>query len=438
MAIRVNGKPKASVEQAKEILQSYSDKAGMFIDLDRVIDYEIYVHKQKEILVPQFQEIIQDKEITHTKPTAILMKALELFDVDTSLLLDKQRDIKLTKEVRERVLEDPNMDPDFIHFIKIYHDLSDLESLASQTKFYKEEAPMSARLTHDGHRMVQVKPQWDIASTGRIQSNSPNLQGIRKSLKEIITYPAGYQLVQADSGQIEPRIMYSKYLKDPLLKRLIEVYDDAYWGQLHFIMMTPDEEREARAQLHLVAKKEWDPSLRDTLKKLGLAGSYGSTNLERFDRNLASGYMAKIVNHPARAEWEREVRRQVFEEGVDTFYSAFGNPITPQVKEGKYNDPQAWRNHLVRCGINNPLQRTAADLMAESVYHADMILRNETKKFASIAAYIHDAGYFYVHEDDIHIADKLGQCMAYDVDDWIPIRAETEVGPIRKSDVPTY
>lgn len=437
MPIYIEDKPRATVDQALSILKKHSNDVGVYIDLDRVLDYQIFATTNVHNMTPILREWLKDKEVLPTQTQVTQSLVLERFDVDPGELMSKERRVSLGKEVRERIIEENRLDPEFVEFIKFYHELRESTTILSQCKAYLG-ASVSSLVSNEGHRMVIVHPDWAIAATGRLQSNSPNFQGMTRFMKDIITAPEGYVLVQADSGQIEPRIMYSTFLKDALLKRLIEVYDDAYWGQLHYITMTNEEREFARNNLHLVERKEWDPKLRDDLKKLGLAGSYGSTNLDRFNRDLAAGYMDHIVNHPLRKEWEMQVKHMVYKEGAESFYSVFGTKITPKPKEGKYQDVNAWKNHLVRCGINNPLQATAADLMAESVYQADTFIKEVCRKPASIAAYIHDAGYFYLHETEVKYAKMLGECLAYNVRDWIPIRSEMEVGKIKMSHVPVY
>lgn len=438
MAIRITDKPRATIEQAKFILEKHSSAMGIYIDLERVIDYDLYSRKKIISMTPILREWLRLPEVEPTQVVAIKNRVIALFDVDPNMLTNNKGTFALDKEVRARVMEQSHeFDPIFVEFIKFYDELAEMTTIQRQVKTYLE-APAASLRTNDNHRACIVRPKWAKASTGRLQSSEPNFQGMTRYMKDIIAAPEGYELVQADSGQIEPRIMYSEFIKDELLKKLIEVYDDAYFGQLHYITLTDEEELYFRENLDKVEKKEWDKSQRDVLKKLGLAGNYGGGNLERFDRTLAPLYVHKIVNHPLRKEWEKDVRDMVYNQGADRFYSSFGTEVKPEAKEGMYGDLSSWKNHLVRCGINNPLQTTAADLMAESVYEADRILTNETTKYGGIAAYIHDAGYFYLHQDDIHLADKLIDCLAYDVRDWIPIRSEGEIGKIKLSHVPVY
>lgn len=437
MAIYIPDRPRATYQQAISILTRHTAEVGIYIDIERVLDYQIYASRNIETMTPLLREYLKDSEVTATQTGATLSLVLDRFDVDPGELLNLQRRVSLGKDVRQRIIEENRLDPEFIEFIKFYDELRESTTILSQSKAYMG-APASSKISNEGKRMVIVKPTWEPTTTRRLSSSNPNFQGMTRFMKDIITAPEGFILVQADSGQIEPRIMYSEFIKDDLIKRLIEVYDDAYWGQLHYVLMTPQEEVDARADLSLVKKKDWDPKLRDDLKKLGLAGSYGSTNLDRFNRDLAAGYMDKIINHPLRKEWEMEAKRLVYKEGATKFYSVFGTEIEPEVKEGKYADVNAWKSHLVRCAINNPLQGTAADLMSESVYEVDNFMKYVCKKPASIAAYIHDAGYFYLHEDESHHAQTLGGCLAYNVRDWIPIRSDVEIGKIKLSHVPVY
>ena len=165
---------------------------------------------------------------------------------------------------------------------------------------------------------------------------------------------------------------------------------------------------------------------RQRLKVLGLAGNYGSSNLSAIDPELGPLYDKYIVNHPARRAWESEVAMQV-RNGVEEFTGYFGTVVRPdnaQRADMKRGTP-AWRSHLIRCGINNPIQTTASELMHISIAE----VRNTLRYGEHVAGYIHDAGLFYVPEDSVEErAPVFKECLAYDVEGWIPIGSDLHIG----------
>lgn len=277
--------------------------------------------------------------------------------------------------------------------------------------------------------MVIAHPRWSMLATKRFSASEPSAQNMNHDIYDIYTAPAGWQLVKSDTGQVEPRITYSAYIHDDLIVNLITLYDDAYFGLLHYILMSAGEEAMARANFSVVEKHEITDemkAMRKRLKVLGLAGNYGSKNLGAVDAELGPLYEAKIVNHPIRRQLEAQVAANV-RAGQTIFKGYFGTEIDPSEakRDASGMSTKSWRDHIVRCGINNPIQATAAELMHMSIKEASSILGPDNH----IAAWVHDAGMFYVKDDQVEeMAPKLQECLAYRVDGWIPINSDLSIG----------
>ena len=64
--------------------------------------------------------------------------------------------------------------------------------------------------------------------------------------------------------------------------------------------------------------------------------------------------------------------------------------------------------------------------MRYSLLQASRLIMSSKK--SSIVAYVHDAGYFCVHEDEYEkIGHELEDIVAYQVDDWLPVHADAEI-----------
>ncbi len=63
---------------------------------------------------------------------------------------------------------------------------------------------------------------------------------------DIITEPKGYTLIRCDSGQIEPRINFSYFVRDELIMNLITHYNDAYFGLMHYATAREEDIRRWR------------------------------------------------------------------------------------------------------------------------------------------------------------------------------------------------
>ena len=350
----------------------------------------------------------------------------ERFNVPTYKLTDKGNKLSVGKEILTNLLRDEDLSQDALEFIKMTKDLKAWSYMVSYFEQFLS-LPISKVETFENHRMLVAHPEWSILNTSRIAASEPSVQNINRDVSDIYSCPKGYGMVFSDSGQIEPRITYSEYIRDPLIFELIKAYDDAYFGLLHFIKLDPNEEAVLRADLSKLKTHEITDDLkaqRKTLKVLGLAGNYGSANLASVDPLLGPLYTRKVVEHPARKALEVNVRNNV-RAGQEVFYGAFGTPVTPGETEKYAKGSSGWFEHLVRCGINNPIQTTASELMMFSIYNAKQVLTRD----CHIGYYKHDEGLFYVPEDMVEeLAPKLQGCMSYQVEGWLPIGSDLHIG----------
>ena len=438
MAIEINNfSLPISPEEARTILQRQTDEFGVFFDLDRILEYEANYSYEMYKLYKPFRQMAGDPRLEVTKTDEIRNVVMSRFKVPEYKLMNKYGKQSIDAGVREQLLADESLSDDTREFIRIFHKLSNLRYYRSYLQQYKS-LPLSNCLDCHGHRMVIGHPRWELLATSRIAAKDPSIQNIARDLPDLITEPKGWKLVRADSGQIEPRINFSHFLRDELIVNLIKAYNDAYFGMLHYVLLSDEEDAMLRAdfestfQIHEVtdAMKE----KRQTIKTLTNAGSYGSSNLGNIDRDLAAAFDKRIVKHPARLAFESKVRKDVAN-GVETFYGAFGTPVTPGETDKYKRNEKGWTEHLVRCGINNPVQTTASELMIFSVYNADKLLRKS--KNSHICYYKHDEGCFYIHEDEMDLLEKVKGLTAYNVKGWIPIDSDAIVGVKENKNVPS-
>lgn len=461
--IQIQDKPLTTVQQAKSILDRHTAKYGIPIDLDRCLDYVSYCKETIRVKQKQWRDMAGVPYLEYTKKKDVRNVLKNKYGVAEEILSYKGKP-GIGKEVVAKVLASDYVSADAKAFITLYQEIYKLGYLMSYLGQYMSGV-LVIEPAYDGHRMLLAKPNWTILATRRIAANTPSLQNLTKSIGDILTYPRGTILVRADSDQVEPRITYSEFIKDPLLKALIIAYDDAYFGMLHFITMSTEEEliirfREGyfyegystvwngrkvteesgcpvqiKSAEELPIKEEVTDEMVESRKKIKLyllAGNYGGNLRAKFPGDkLAELFMDKIQNHPLRLKLQAKIDRDV-DRGQEVFYTAFGNPIKPdEADNNKYDknkDPEGWLGHMKRCGFNNPIQGTASDLMCESVYYADSIITKRAKGISFISYYKHDEGCFVVDEKDKDIIDDLKEVTAYQVRDWIPISAGAEIG----------
>lgn len=439
MAIKIDEfKLPITPQEALGIVQRHTDTFGVFFDYDRILEYEADCAIAMTNLLPVVRFLGGSSTIEPTKDAEVINILKKRFNVSERLLLNKDGKVSIDAFVRNNLLETSAVSEDVKQFVEVLDNLKAQSQRRSYLDQYKN-LPLSKELDYRGHRMVIAHPTWALLSTSRMSASKPSVQNIARDLPDLMTQPRGWITVRADSGQIEPRINFSYFTRDDLIVKLIMSYNDAYFGMLHFVLLTAEEEAAIRREFNKFFVKldtEKVADKRQTLKTLSLAGSYGSHRLDNLDPVLAKNFTRKIVEHPERLKNEEAVREAV-RNGVETFYGAFGTPVTPEETTKYRKGEKGWFEHVVRCGINNPIQTTASELMIYSVYNADKILSEHPN--SHIGYYKHDEGCFYVHEDDHDIIDELGECTAYRVKGWIPIDSEVIIGQkLNKSNKSLY
>lgn len=427
-------------DEARNIIQSNTDNFGVFIDMDRCFELSALLQLDMSDCTVKARRVANNPMLYLGRKDECIA-ALEHLGVPHSTFIDmKTGKTSLTATIRKSIIDGVTYSGEAKELCRLINIYNSAKRNRGNVENFALRSPLSLALSKDKHRMVIARPTWSVLNTGRIAASDPGIQGIPRSMSDIICEPEGYTLIRADSGQIEPRINFSTFLHDELIANLITKYDDAYYGLLHYCILKPDREKELRDNFEANFKPlnltDEVKEMRQTLKTLSLAGAYGSSNLEKVNQNLASVFDARIVHHPARLTLEQSVRDRV-RNGETTFYGYFGTPVTPDETEKYSKGGSGWFEHVVRCGINNPVQTTASELMMFSVDRARDILARA--KDSHICFYKHDEACFYVSDEDMAngIGDELKEVTAYNVDGWIPIHSEVIVGK-KKGDYPSY
>lgn len=427
-------------KEARDYLQRNTDNFGVFFDIDRC--YEL-----SGILQLSMLDCIRKSRRLTNKPNLDINDKNSLIETFVSMGVSKstfvatnKKDLTLDAKVRKDIIESSATSDDAKELAKYLNTYTSDKRNKGNIENFANKGLLSEALSKRNHRMAIGRPTWSILNTSRLAASDPGVQGIPRSMGDIICEPKGYTLIRCDSGQIEPRINASAYLKDTLLMKLFMFYNDAYFGTLHFCKMS-DKELEAcredfEANFKPIEITDDIKSMRQEIKRLTNGASYGSQNLGNINPQLAESYNRRIVNHPSRLALEAAVRDAV-KRGEETFYGYFGTPVTPDETERYKKGDSGWYEHVIRCGINNPIQTTASELMMFSINEARNIIREA--KDTHICFYKHDEACFYVSDEDMAngVGDRLSDITAYNVKGWVPIEADAIVG-VKHGDYPSY
>ena len=430
--------PIPSVQRAKSILLAQNKRFGIMLDYDRMLEYEAHYtllssktfKSVKSYLFPMSRAGIELND-------NVILDFLERNNFAGNLLLTDSGRRSLSEDSVEAAISTGAISEEVKVLLRSYVKAKHYRKLVSAfPTIYSKAYGVSKAETFDNHRMLILRPDWKEQNTGRLATANPGTLNISKEVGDIFTVPKGWVYVGVDSGQIEPRIIQSFVLRDPQLKKCTMMYNDAYFGYIHYCTVLTDEERRS-GTLDLTPIEITDEmkAKRAKFKTYGNATMYGSTENREGDPDK-DAFIRYIGGHPNRLKLVADIDRKLMN-GVRVFPTAFGTEIdiTNGPSDNVYKDKtsRAYHEHLIRCAINNPIQGTAGDLMRYSIEKAqNLLLRKAPNSY--IMQYVHDAGKFAIHEKDYdNVIDDIREIVAYQVDDWIPVYAEAEEGVHRTS-----
>ncbi len=413
------------VNECIQILDYNTEEFGIPLDYDRMCEYYGYYTLQAERLKNKNSRYVDFSQ------EGSFRLFLEKNKIYTGLLTTPRGGVSLSEESLNGAINSKLYNEDLCQIMRDYAAYKSYLHNVSPFKEILANHDISPIPTYDNHRMIICKPIWTPQNTGRIGMSNPGLMNIAKDLHDIETVPKGWVYLTVDSGQIDPRITQSYYLHDEQLKKCTMMYNDAYYGYIHYCTLLTPEQRASKTT-DLIPAEITDEMVarRKKFKTYGNAVMYGSTSNPDGDP-LKAAFIKYIGGHPQRVEWQRRVTKQI-EQGERIFKTAFGFPIDitggPSDSNYENKNSDSYIAHLVRCAINNPVQGTAADLMRLSIKTAQDILLRQCKH-SYILRYTHDSGTFAIDEDEFDkVAEQLKGITSYQVEDWIPIYGDPQIG----------
>ena len=413
--------------QTCRTITRHNDRMGICLDYDKIQEYYSYftiVGRDTRKRLQKYLGFGISDKMTDDQFYGYLRK----FGVNEGLLKTPKGAVSVSTESLQSAINTGLYSPELVTLMETMCKLNKAEYMESALFSYTRYEPVNVP-TFDGHRMIVVHPTWAVQNTGRFAMQNPAIQNIAKELSDVNTVPEGWVLYEVDSSQIEPRIIYSAFIPDKQIQTLINLYNDAYYGLLHYVTMPI--EHIASGTLNFEKHEITDDMAqkRQLLKRLGNGVMYGKQSNPGNDPLIAN-YISRIGGHPMRVKWQKKMEDAV-DRGQTIFPTVFGTEIDITAGDGKdkyLGNPDALRNHFVRCAINNPIQGTAGDLAKYSVMMADHFLTRNCPN-SVILKYTHDSGTFAIHESEYDVAMPfLKDVTAYQVEGWLPIYSEGEEG----------
>ena len=263
-----------------------------------------------------------------------------------------------------------------------------------------------------------------VAATGRLSSNSPNLQNIPirteagKRIREAFIPEAGCKIVSIDYSQIELRLAADM--------ANITSFKEAF---------QKGEDIHAMTAAHVFGETalKQDPGLRRQAKAInfgiiyGISG-YGLAQQLGIETGDANAYIKDYLDRlPEFKDWLEAVKKQARESGAVS--TLFGRRIPIQ---GINDKNWSRRSFAERQAINAPLQGTAADIIKRAMIRMEAALEKAGLR-ARMLLQVHDELLFEVPEAEVEaciaVAKEVMETATLPVLQLsVPLLAEAGVG----------
>ena len=251
-------------------------------------------------------------------------------------------------------------------------------------------------IDHDGR--IRTRFNQMAATTGRLSSDSPNLQNIPvrsesgKTIRRAFIAGEGSQFLIADYSQIELRVL-AHMSGDPFLI-------EAFLGDLDIHTATA-------ARVWGMKPDEVTPGQRRTAKMINFGLLYGMEAFGLADRLGISRDEAgeHIEAYFSQFQDVKEFMSSVVTEARNQGYTTtlFGRRrYLPELKSDNYRIRQMGE----RMALNAPVQGTAADIIKKAMSDLDAEIRSE-KMATTLLLQIHDELILEVPEEEAVVAEKI-------------------------------
>lgn len=405
-----------SVEEVLNAIREDTDKFGVFIDIENAMYDYFYAQKMFFDTQTKMQLLGCPAADISTVKSFIVEHGLEPFFDSTST------GVSTSEESIKTFLDNApgKVDQKYIEIFKLYQIARTNDSLISRLNgtFSYINCPVTPGVSMSKHKMGVMSPMYSAQNTGRFASSNPALQNIPKNLqKPILTVPYGYCLCSCDSGQIDPRLFANLILKDDKLSYLINLYNDAYFGYLHYCMLTDAERLSDKCDFQKREITDELKAMRQSIKGICNGSMYGKTS---YDENnmIEKLYVEHIGGHKNKKLLEEKIKAQL-NTGNNIFKTAFGTEIdvskTDMNSIKKHGEGYVMEGRIKK-GLNAPIQGTSADL----IRYAYMKLRDFLKEVSPksyIITSVHDSLKVCVWKPDYSkVKEAVDECVAYEIE----------------------
>ena len=282
---------------------------------------------------------------------------------------------------------------------------------------------------HESTGRVHTDYNQTVAATGRLSSESPNLQNIpsapskaarsaqRSSAKpwEELAQDADVSFVSADYSQIELRV-------------LAHLSEDE--GLITAFRNGEDIHAATASGAYGVSIDDVQPEMRRVAKMMNFGviyglSAHGLSQRSGMERRDAQAFIDAYFGRFERvAQWIEETKTTTHERGyAETLMGR--RRYLPEINSRNFQR----RNAAERMAVNMPVQGTAADVMKRAMIEVDAALRKQELR-SRMLLQVHDELIFEVPDEEVdQLASLLNEIMPASLNLVVPLQIEVKSAP---------
>ncbi|MGI8982835.1 MAG: DNA polymerase I [Pirellulaceae bacterium] len=348
------------------------------------------------------------------------------FNIDSRIQLAKLLFDTLKLPITKRTKTGPAMDAE------VLEDMAKLHPLPAKILEYRQNTKLKStyidslqELIHPQTGRVHTSFKQDVAATGRLSSQDPNLQNIpirteqgRAIRSAFLPGPPGWRLMTADYSQIELRVL-AHFSGDATLKKAFE--DDR------------DIHTQVASEVYGVPLAEVTKAMRRSAKAINFGVIYGQSpfglakTIDISKSDAAKFIDAYFAGYPGVDEFMRQTLIQCRQHGYVSTISGRRRPVSGVRDPDSLSDKRQ-RNLPERIAINTVIQGSAADIIKRAMINLHRRLRQE-KLQSKMLLQIHDELVFeFPAEEQDQLTKMVVEEMSGAAKLAVPLKIDVKTG----------
>lgn len=348
------------------------------------------------------------------------------FNIDSRIQLAKLLFDTLGLPITKRTKTGPAMDAE------VLEDMAKLHPLPAKILEYRQNTKLKStyidslqELIHPQTGRVHTSFKQDVAATGRLSSQDPNLQNIpirteqgRAIRSAFLPGPPSWRLMTADYSQIELRVL-AHFSGDMVMKKAFEEDRDIH--------------TQVASEVYGVPLAEVTKAMRRSAKAINFGVIYGQSpfglakSIDISKSDAARFIDAYFAGYPGVDEFMRQTLIQCRKQGYVSTISGRRRPVSG-VRDPDSLQDKRQRNLPERIAINTVIQGSAADIIKRAMIKLHRRLR-EAKLQAKMLLQIHDELVFeFPPEEQEQLSKMVVEEMSGAAQLAVPLKIDVKTG----------